>query len=267
MLEAQALDIQYDGKTVINNFSLSVQQGEMISIIGPNGSGKSTVLKAMSRLIPCHMGKVCLEGQDVRAMDTKTISQMMCILCQANQAPSDMTVQELVSYGRMPHKKWYQRLTPEDYEIIEWAIEKTGLSELRHRKLPALSGGEAQRAWIAMALTQRPKVLLLDEPTTFLDIAHQLEVLELTRTINQELGVTVIMVLHDLNHASEYSDKICVLRKGKQELFGTPREVLTTDTIRQIYHVEAEVAYSPVSGKPRIHVCSRAEASMLWMAN
>lgn len=263
MLEAQALTISYDGNKIVNEFTLQVNEGEIVSIIGPNGSGKSTLLKGMSRLIPCESGRVCIAGQELRTLNSKKISQMMCILCQSNQTPADMTVEELVSYGRMPHKKWYERLTGEDYEIVDWAIEKTGMSPLRKRLVVSLSGGEAQRAWIAMALAQRPKVLLLDEPTTYLDIAHQLEVLELVKTVNRELGITIVMVLHDLNQASAYSDNIYVIQKGLLAFKGKPSDVLTTDMIRDVYGVEAEVQFPAGSVYPRIHPLRKAQAAAL----
>ncbi|WP_409340887.1 ABC transporter ATP-binding protein [Paenibacillus sp. MBLB4367] len=259
MLEAKDLTISYDGNKIVNAFTLQVNEGEIVSIIGPNGSGKSTLLKGMSRLIPCESGRVCIAGQELRTMHSKRISQMMCILCQSNQTPSDMTVEELVSYGRLPHKKWYERLTGEDYEIVDWAIEQTGMVPFRKRLVVSLSGGEAQRAWIAMALAQRPKVLLLDEPTTYLDIAHQLEVLELVKSVNRELGITIVMVLHDLNQASAYSDKIYVIQKGHLAFTGKPRDVLTPDIIRDVYGVEAEVQFTPDAVYPRIHPLRKAQ--------
>ncbi|UVI30694.1 ABC transporter ATP-binding protein [Paenibacillus spongiae] len=259
MLQAEALTISYDGNKIVKNFTLQVNEGEIVSIIGPNGSGKSTLLKGISRLIPCESGRVRIAGQELRSMQNKRISQIMCILCQSNQTPADMTVEELVSYGRLPHKKWYERLSMEDYEIVDWAIEQTGLAAFRKRLVVSLSGGEAQRAWIAMALAQRPKVLLLDEPTTYLDIAHQLEVLELVRTVNQELGITIVMVLHDLNQASAYSDKICVIQKGSLALTGKPRDVLTRDMIRYVYGVEAEVEFVADAAFPRIHPLKKAQ--------
>ncbi|GAB6992245.1 ABC transporter ATP-binding protein [Paenibacillus pini] len=258
MLEAEALTISYDGKQIVNEFNLHVREGEIVSIIGPNGSGKSTLLKGISRLIPCESGRVCIAGQELQSMQNKQISQLMCILCQSNQTPADMTVEELVSYGRFPHKKWYERLTADDYEIVDWAIEKTGLHDFRKRLVISLSGGEAQRAWIAMALAQRPKVLLLDEPTTYLDIAHQLEVLELVKSVNKELGITVVMVLHDLNQASAYSDSICVIQKGNLAFTGTPSDVLTEGMIRDVYGVEAEVQYVDNHTYPRIHPIKKA---------
>lgn len=254
MLEAQALDISYDQKKILDNFSLTVNKGEIVSIIGPNGSGKSTALKAMSRLIPIQKGIVLLDGKELQSLKTKSISKMMSVLFQSNEPPSDLTVEELVKYGRTPHKKWYERTTDEDESIVEWAIEKTGLTSLKNRLVSSLSGGEAQRSWIAMSLAQRPKILLLDEPTTYLDIAHQLQLLELIHTVNRELGMTIVMVLHDLNQASAYSDKVCVISKGIAVKYGTPEEVMTKEMIRNVYGVECEIDSHFQHRKPRIHL-------------
>ncbi|ETT88573.1 ABC transporter ATP-binding protein [Viridibacillus sp. FSL R5-0477] len=254
MLKAQSLDISYDQKKILDNFEINVEKGEIVSIIGPNGSGKSTALKAMSRLIPVQKEKVFLDGRDLQSLGTKSISKMMSVLFQSNEPPSDITVEELVKYGRIPHKKWYERTSDEDLSIVEWAIEKTGLTPLKDRLVASLSGGEAQRAWIAMSLAQRPKILMLDEPTTYLDIAHQLQLLELVHTVNRELGMTVVMVLHDLNQASIYSDKICVISKGIVVNYGTPEEVMTQEMIRNVYGVECDIDSHFQHGKPRINL-------------
>ncbi|WP_042353006.1 ABC transporter ATP-binding protein [Bacillus massiliigorillae] len=254
MLKAQSLDISYDHKKILDDFKIDVEKGEIVSIIGPNGSGKSTALKAMSRLIPVQKGKVFLDGKDLQLLKSKSISKVMSVLFQSNEPPADITVEELVQYGRTPHKKWYERTKVEDLDIVDWAIEKTGLTALRNRQVASLSGGEAQRAWIAMSLAQRPKLLLLDEPTTYLDIAHQLQLLELIHAVNRELGMTIVMVLHDLNQASIYSDKICVLSKGIVVNYGTPEEVMTKDMIRTIYGVECEIDSHYQHRKPRINL-------------
>lgn len=258
VLEVQSLTIRYAERTIVNNFSLNVNEGEVVSIIGPNGSGKSTILKGVSRLIPCESGRVCIADQELQSLSTKQISRMMCMLCQSNTSPADMTIEELVGYGRVPHKKWYERFNTEDYEIIQWAMEQTGMLAYRDRLVVSLSGGEAQRAWIAMALAQRPKILLLDEPTTYLDIAHQLDVLELVRKLNRELSLTVIMVLHDLNHASTYSDRVCVIKDGSMYEYGKPNEVFTSDLIRNVYEVETDIQYASDGSGPRIHILKKS---------
>ncbi|MEK5415671.1 iron ABC transporter ATP-binding protein [Paenibacillus odorifer] len=256
MFTVDSISIRYEQKNIINNFSFSVKKGEIVSIIGPNGSGKSTLLKAVSRLIPYHTGAVTLEGTDLKSMTAKQVARKMCMLSQKNQAPNDMTVIDLVSYGRYPHKKWFEKLNHEDMDIVDWALEKTHLKDYKDRAVSSLSGGESQRAWIAMALAQRPLVMLLDEPTTYLDISHQHEVLELVRELNQDMGMTVVMVLHDLNQASTYSDSIVVVQAGEKAMYGTPNEVMTTGMIRDIYRMDAEVQYVPTETKPRIHLLS-----------
>ncbi|MFD2115731.1 ABC transporter ATP-binding protein [Paenibacillus yanchengensis] len=254
MFTVDSVSIRYEKKCVINNFSFSVSQGEIVSIIGPNGSGKSTLLKAMSRTLPCEAGRIVLEGKNMKEMNAKEVARTMCMLSQKNNAPSDMTVVDLVSYGRFPHKKWYEKLNKEDMEIVEWALEKTSLSAYRDRSIGGLSGGESQRAWIAMALAQRPKVLLLDEPTTYLDISHQHEVLELVRELNKEMGMTVVMVLHDLNQAATYSDRIIVVQGGENCMCGTPNQVMTSSMIKQVYRMDAEIQQQAEGQAPRVHL-------------
>ncbi|MGN7470823.1 ABC transporter ATP-binding protein [Brevibacillus sp. SAFN-007a] len=259
MLSVHALNIHYGKKRIVKDFSLDIHEGEIVSIIGPNGSGKSTILKAISRLIPCQSGSVRIAGQAVDSMSIKQLSRVLCMLSQSNSCPSDVTVEELVGYGRVPHKKWYERLDAADEAIVDWALQQTGMESYRSRYLASLSGGEAQRAWIAMALAQQPKLLLLDEPTTYLDIAHQLDVLELVAKLNREWKLTVVMVLHDLNHASAYSDKICVIKDGELRVFGKPQDVFTTELILSVYGVDTDIQYAPDSTSPRIHVLKKAQ--------
>lgn len=254
MFNVDSISIRYEQKNVIRDFSFSVAQGEVVSIIGPNGSGKSTLLKAISRHIPYHGGKVILEGINLKSMSSKEIARKMCMLSQKNQAPNDMSVVDLVSYGRYPHKKWYEKLNADDMDIVHWALEKTHLLDYKDRLIASLSGGESQRAWIAMALAQRPKIMLLDEPTTYLDISHQHEVLELVRELNRDMNMTIIMVLHDLNQASGYSDQIVVVQNGEKAMHGTPNQVMTSDMIRLVYRMDAEIQYVPWEQSPRIHL-------------
>jgi iron complex transport system ATP-binding protein len=258
MLALKDVSINYSDRNIISNISLDVKAGEIVSIIGPNGTGKSTILKAVSKRITVAEGTILFNEQELTDMTVKEISKQMCMVSQANTSPHDMTVGELVGYGRLPYKKWYERMSKEDEEIIQWALQQTGLESYRDRLLQRLSGGEAQRAWIAMALAQKPKILLLDEPTTYLDIAHQLEVLDLIKRLNKELGLTVVMVLHDLNHAAQYSDKICVIHRGEVHAYGTPAEIMTNQLIGRVYGVEAEVQH--VNGKPRIHIIKKSKA-------
>lgn len=254
MLQVKDVRIAYEKEDIVKDCSFSVQSGEIMSIIGPNGSGKSTLLKAISGFIPYRKGNILLEGKPLKKLRKKDISRVMCMLNQKNVIPNDMTVEELVSYGRYPHKKWYEKLNQADADIIEWALQKTYVDHYRKRNVSSLSGGEAQRVWIAMALAQRPKVLLLDEPTTYLDIAHQHEVLELIRELNEEINMTVVMVLHDLNQAARYSNRIFVIQKGEMQICGKTNDVMTEHMIRDVYHMDAEVEYKHVEATPRIHL-------------
>lgn len=256
MLTVDNLFIRYEQKQVIKDFSFHVAAGEIVSIIGPNGSGKSTLLKSIARMHPYDKGCIMLNNMNMKSMSSKDIAKKLCMLSQRNQAPNDITVQNLVSYGRYPHKKWFERLNDEDRQIVEWALEKTHLLPYKDRSISALSGGESQRAWIAMALAQRPQILLLDEPTTYLDIAHQHEVLQLVRELNEEMGMTVVMVLHDLNQAAAYSDKIIVIQEGYCKEIGSPKEVMTKQMIRDVYQMESEVQYVVWDEAPRIHLVS-----------
>lgn len=260
MLKIEQLAVRYEQKEVVHNFSFDVKKGEVVSIIGPNGSGKSTILKAIARMQPYHQGTIWLEDQNMKHLKSKDIAKKLCILSQKNQAPHDITVRNLVSYGRYPHKKWFERLDEQDYEIVDWALEKTHLLHYRDQSIAALSGGESQRAWIAMALAQKPEILLLDEPTTYLDIAHQHEVLELVRELNRDTGLTVVMVLHDLNQASSYSDKIVVVQDGCRAEIGTSKEVITEQMIRSIYKMEAEIQQVIWDPAPRIQLKSTVKS-------
>lgn len=257
MLQLESVSVDIEQKRIIDHISFDVKAGEIVSIIGPNGSGKSTLLKGICKYIPLKTGTVTLNNQNMKKLSAKDIALQLCMLSQKNNSPNDMTVKELVSYGRYPHKKMFQKLNQADYDIIEWAMEKTNILAYKDRRIVTLSGGESQRVWIAMALAQRPKVLFLDEPTTFLDISHQHEVLELVKELNKEMNMTVVMVLHDLNQASKYSDKIVVMCNGRKRMVGTPEEVLTQNMIRNVYDMESEIDRAPNELNPRIHlVCT-----------
>lgn len=250
MITASKLKIGYENKIVVDDFNFEITRGEIVSLIGPNGSGKSTVLKVISRLMNSMDGIVCIDGCDIHRLPSKEVAQKLSILSQYHSTPPDFTVEELVGYGRMPHRKWYETKTLEDKEIIEWALKQTRVEKFRDRSVNSLSGGERQRTWIAMALAQRSKVLLLDEPTTYLDISHQIEVMELVTRLNKELNLTVVMVLHDLNQAVRYSHRLVVIKDGRFVTAGTPEEVLTKELLRDVYHVEAEVTVDKQIGKP-----------------
>ncbi|HYE11785.1 MAG TPA: ABC transporter ATP-binding protein [Patescibacteria group bacterium] len=241
ILQAKNIFISYDKKEVVKNINIDVKKGEIVTIIGPNGSGKSTILKALSRTLKPDKGQILLEGNSMKHMNTKVIAQKLAILPQVKRVPGDITVEALVGYGRYSHLGFGHRLQKQDYEIINWALEKTGLGELRHRFVETLSGGERQRAWIAMALAQKPEILLLDEPTTFLDISYQLETLELIKELNQTLGLTFVMVLHDLNQAVRYSHKIYALNKGQVHCCKESDNILTKEFLKKVFRIEGDI--------------------------
>ena len=214
ILQADKLTLQYGQKIIADKLNFKVDKSEIISIIGPNGSGKSTLLKSLGRLLKPTHGTVLLEGKDIQKMKPGDIARKMSILPQSSTAPMDMTVYDLVCYGRMPHQGLFSSPNKIDEEKIEEALTQTNTSHMRYRRLDTLSGGERQRAWLAMAIAQNPEILLLDEPTTYLDLAHQLEILELLDKLNKEEQRTIVMVLHDLNHASKFADYIIAMKKG-----------------------------------------------------
>ena len=251
MLKVRDLRVGYDGAPVVHGVHLTIEEGKVASIIGPNGSGKSTILKAITRTVPAS-GSVQLAGRDTTTLSRRQLARVVSMLGQARDTPEDMTVTELVGLGRSPHRPWFRPLSAADRRIVTEVIEQAGLVEFRERTVSTLSGGEAQRAWIAMALAQRPRLLLLDEPTTYLDIAHQLEVMDLVRSINRRLGLTVVMVLHDLNQAGFYSDHLAVLDRGRVVAAGAPSTVLRTDMIKKVYGLEVEIDHPRGDHWPRI---------------
>ena len=241
MLESRGLTLKYEQHIVVKDFSFAVQPHTITTIIGPNGCGKSTLLKALSKNKKIASGEVLIEDQSITTYSHKALAKKLAILPQSPLVPDDFSVRDLVSYGRNPYLDWMGRLKEEDYRITDWAIRETGIAHLQHRKMSTMSGGERQSAWIAMALTQQPELLLLDEPTTYLDIAHQHEVLKLIQKINGEMGITVIMVLHDINQASRYSDHIIIMKEGKKMVEGTPKEVITQETFRDIFSIDVTI--------------------------
>lgn len=233
--------VKYEDKVVLKGVSIEVNKGEIVSIIGPNGSGKSTLIKAICRSIKINDGSIALEDKNIYDIPTKTVAQKLAVLPQVKSITNDILVESLVSYGRFPHLGFSKRLSKSDKEIVEWAMEKTGVISLRDRNLLTLSGGERQRAWIAMALAQKTDILVLDEPTTYLDISYQMEVLELIKELNHTLGISIIMVLHDLNQAARYSDNIYVLKEGKVFKSGKPSEILCGDLLKNVFRIQADI--------------------------
>ena len=239
IIKAQNISVSINEKEIVHGISLDIPEGKVTAIIGPNGCGKSTTLKALSRILP-YKGSVSFKGQEMSALSQREFAKCLAILTQSPQAPADLTVNDLVEMGRFPHRSFLGRAGKDDKEHVEWALEQTGVTAMRYRLLNTLSGGERQRAWIAMALAQRPEVLLLDEPTTYLDICHQLEIMQLITRLNQELGLTVVMVVHDLNHAIMYADHVVVVKAGQLVTSGAPREIITADLLAEVFKVKAD---------------------------
>lgn len=252
ILSAERLSLGFEERTVVHGLDLSLERGSVTTIIGPNGCGKSTLLKGLSRLLKPSEGRVLLEGKDLRSFPQKSIAQRIAVLPQTPSAPAGLTVSELVTRGRHPRQKWYQQFSAGDEAAVAAALEATDVSELADTALDDLSGGQRQRAWISMALAQESDILLLDEPTTYLDLAHQVEVLELVRRLNRELDRTVVMVLHDISLAARYSDRIIAMKDGRIEAQGIPADVVTAELLWSIFGLRARVVAEPSEGRPHV---------------
>ena len=239
----------YGQRTVLRGLDLRLQKGTITAIVGPNGSGKSTVIRAMARLLPTRSGAVLLDGRDIRSFGPRGIARLVSVLPQSPSSPPGLTVRELVEMGRFPHTGLFGRLGAEGTLAVESALALTGLSDFAERPLDELSGGERQRAWIALALAQGANTLLLDEPTTFLDVRHQFEVLDLVASLCKSRGMTVVMVLHDLVHAANYADRVVVVDNGGIVADGAPSAVLTVELMRTVFGVAAKIFTNPETGR------------------
>lgn len=249
-LYTQQLAVGYSDRLIVDDLNLSVPSGQITALVGANGSGKSTILKTMARLMKPRGGTVFLDGSSIHKKSTKEVAKQLAILPQNPTAPEGLTVEELVSYGRFPHQRGLGALTKVDKEVVRWSIERTGMGEFFDRPVDQLSGGQRQRAWIAMALAQETEILFLDEPTTFLDMAHQLEVLKLLQKLNADYGRTIIMVVHDLNHAARYAHHVVAIKQGKVVCAGSPDEVVTCGVLKEVFGIEADVIPCPRTGFP-----------------
>ncbi|APF26917.1 ABC transporter family protein [Clostridium sporogenes] len=244
------LAIAYEDKLIVDGLNMNIPKGKITTIIGPNGCGKSTVLKTIGRILKPKEGLVYLNGDDIRNLSTKEVAQKMAILPQSPQAQGGLTVGELVSYGRFPHKNGFGKLSPEDKKVIQWALDITKLTELEVTMVDNLSGGQRQRVWIAMALAQQTDLILLDEPTTYLDMAYQLEVLELLYNLNRKQSCTIVMVLHDLNLAARFADYMIAIRSGSIISHGTPEEIMTKKVLKDTFNIDAEIVWGSKTGRP-----------------
>lgn len=249
-LSAAALTVGYGDRTVIEGLDLELPPGRITAIVGANGCGKSTLLRALARLIPPQAGQVLLDGTVLRGRPSKDVARVIGVLPQSPLAPEGIVVADLVGRGRHPHQRMLARWSERDYDVVARALDATGMSMLADRPVDELSGGQRQRAWIAMTLAQETDILLLDEPTTFLDVSHQIDVLDLLTDLNRDRGTTIAMVLHDVNLAARYADHLVALRDGAIVASGAPGEIVTAELIGRVFDLDCRVVEDPVSTKP-----------------
>lgn len=249
-LSTKSLSLAYDGAPIIRDLNLAIPSGKISALVGANGCGKSTLLRGLARLLKPYGGTVYLDGQSIFNLATKEVAKQLGILPQGPVAPEGLTVKDLVGQGRYPYQNWLQQWSEEDEKIVHQALEITNLVSLEDRALDTLSGGQRQRAWIAMALAQDTDILLLDEPTTFLDLAHQIEVLDLLYELNQHEDRTIVMVLHDLNQACRYADYLVVVKQGRIFTAGEPHEVMTEEMVKEVFGLDCRIVPDPVVGTP-----------------
>jgi iron complex transport system ATP-binding protein len=251
-LAAESLRLAYDDRVVVHDLDLALTDGSFTAIVGPNGCGKSTLLKALGRLLRPAAGQVLLDGRAIAKTPTRDVARVLGLLPQTPVAPDGLTVADLVARGRHPHQSWLRQWSRDDEQAVAEALAWTDMTELADRPVEALSGGQRQRAWISMALAQGTDLLLLDEPTTYLDLAHQIDVLELVARLHAERGRTVVVVLHDLNLAARYAQRLVAMRDGVLVASGTPAEVLTEQLMADVFELEARVVPDPVAGTPMV---------------
>lgn len=248
-LQLDNIAVQYNNRSVIERLNWSADEGKIYSIIGPNGCGKSTLLKVIAGQLKPAGGSVLLDGEPIGSYTRRRLARYLSMLQQSQDKPPDMTVRTLVGYGRFPHKPAWAGMSKEDEDIVDWALTQTGTLQFADRKLSALSGGERQRVWIALALAQQPRLLLLDEPTTYLDVSHQWEIMDLISDINRKYGMTILMVLHDMNHAAAYSHEIMVMDKGQVYASGSPADTITERTLGEVFGVRGRIEPNAVDAR------------------
>lgn len=249
MITTQQLSVAYGDTTIIENLSVTIPKGKVTALIGPNGCGKSTLLKTLSRINKPKSGEIFIEQTSLGRIKDKVLAQQLSLLPQVLVSPEGITVRKLVEYGRSPYVSHWGRLSQADKKIVEQAMTETGVLELAEQNVESLSGGQRQRAWIAMVLAQDTEIVMLDEPTTYLDLSHQIELMELMRTMNEQ-GKTVIVVLHDLNQACRYCDHLVVLKRGQLMAQGSPEEVFTERLLQEVFDLDAVVINDPIASSP-----------------
>ncbi len=243
-LTVENLGVKIGGKEILREVNYTFAEGKRTAIIGPNGAGKSTLLKALCLLNEKFSGFVKLDGVDIKNFGRKKLAQVMAILPQERDAPQDITVRQLAEFGRFPHRKILGGNAAEDAAAVDWALKITRLTDFENRQVQSLSGGERQRAWLAMTLAQKPQILLLDEPTTYLDIAHQLDVMDIISGVNKNFGMTIIAVLHDINHVRRYMDEVIVIKNHGVFAAGEPKKILNAESVGKIFNVEADTFFN-----------------------
>lgn len=260
MIQIQNLQLGYGSRIILQNINLRIEENEFLGIIGPNGSGKTTLMRAITKIIKPRSGKVVIDGEDINRIDCRNLARKMAVASQGFDAQLDITVRDYVLLGRIPHRAPFQFLeTNKDKEAVDQAIDLTEVRPLKDRILGELSAGERQLVFVARALAQEPKFLFLDEPTSHLDIKHQVKILDLIRRINRENKITVLIILHDLNLAGEYCDRLMLMHAGYIHTVGRPQEVLTYQNIEEVYQTIVVVENNPISSKPYILLVSREE--------
>lgn len=249
-LAGQSLKVGYEERLVLDGVDIAVAPGKLTVLLGPNGSGKSTLLKTLARTLKPQGGQVLLDGQDLHRRSTREVAQHLGLLPQGPTAPEGLSVRQLVAMGRFPHQRLWQRDARRDAEVVKQAMAYTRVTEFAERHVDTLSGGQRQRCWIAMVLAQQTDLILLDEPTTFLDLKVQVDLLELLSGLAHDQGRTLLLVLHDLNLAAAYADELVMMRDGRILTSGSPREVFTADNLKRVFDLDAHVMVDPESGKP-----------------
>lgn len=251
-ISAEHISVAYEDKIILEDLSLDLLDGNITTIIGSNGCGKSTLLKALTRIQAIKSGQILIDGEAIAKLSTKEVAKKIALLPQVLEATEGISVYELVSYGRFPHQKYLGNLTSFDRDKIHWAMEVTKVTPYANLDVDSLSGGQRQRVWIAMALAQDTDTIFLDEPTTYLDMNHQLEILELIYRLNQENHKTIIMVLHDLNLAARFSDCLVAMKDGEIKYQGSSKEIMTDAILKDIFHIKAQIVTDPIFNRPTL---------------